>query len=186
MSEPPAYDAVLYDERLSVPLRWWALATMFLASVLVAFLVATPLWVAVGGTAVLAAALVAVFVGYGAAHVTVVGGVLRAGRARISVVHLGECRPLDAAATRLLAGRDADARAFLLLRPYLRRGVRVDIADPGDPAPYWLLASRRPTRLVAALEASRAHHPVRGGYDAPDADDAVARRTDAEHREGER
>ena len=183
MPEPPAYDAVLYDERLGVPLRWWALATMFLASVLVAFLVATPLWVALGGTALLTAVVVTVFVGYGAAHITVAGGVLRAGRARISVVHLGECRPLDAAATRLLAGRDADTRAFLLLRPYLRRGVRVDIADPGDPAPYWLLASRRPTRLVAALEASRAHHPVRGGYDAPD---SAARWTDAEHREGER
>ena len=32
----------MYDERLGVPLRWWALATMFLASMLLAFLVATP------------------------------------------------------------------------------------------------------------------------------------------------
>ena len=61
MPQSPAYDAVLYDERLGVPLRWWALATMFLASVLVAFLVATPLWVALGGTAVLTAVVVAVF-----------------------------------------------------------------------------------------------------------------------------
>ena len=37
---------VEYDERLHVPLRWWALLTMFLATVLLAFLVATPAWVA--------------------------------------------------------------------------------------------------------------------------------------------
>jgi hypothetical protein len=33
--------------------------------------------------------------------------------------------------------------------------VRVDIADPADPAPYWLLATRHPDRLVAALTAAR-------------------------------
>ena len=42
-----------YDERLAVPLRWWALATMFWASVLLAFLVSTPAWVALGATVVL-------------------------------------------------------------------------------------------------------------------------------------
>ena len=51
---------------------------------------------------------------------------------------------------------DADARAYLLLRPYLKRGVRVDITDPADPAPYWLVSSRRPDALVSALEATRA------------------------------
>ena len=49
----------VYDERLGVPLRWWALATMFLASMLLAFLVATPVWVAVAGTAVLVALVLA-------------------------------------------------------------------------------------------------------------------------------
>ena len=173
---PPA----AYDERLSVPLRWWALATMFLASVLVAFLVATPLWVALGTTLLLVALVLGVFVGYGSARVTVADGWLRAGRARIETGHLGRCEPLDAAAMRRLAGRDADARAYLLLRPYLRGGVRVDIADPADPAPYWLLSTRRPTRLAAALDP--AHQATPGGYQAQD---SAGRRTDAEHREGD-
>ena len=63
---------------------------------------------------------------------------------------------LDAETTRLLAGRQADARAYLLLRPYLRRSVRVDVVDPADPTPYWLLATRHPDRLAAALSAARA------------------------------
>jgi hypothetical protein len=157
-----------YDERLGVPLRWWALATMFLASLLVAFLVATPLWVALTGTGVLVVALVTVFVAYGSARVTVEDGMLRAGRARIPVSALGDVQTLDAESARLLAGRHADARAYLLIRPYVRRAVRVDVTDPADPAPYWLVATRRPHRLAAALVAARTHdrtrhHPVRGG-----------------------
>jgi hypothetical protein len=151
MPEPAAY-----DERLGVPLRWWALATMFLASVLLAFLVATPVWLALAGTGVLVAMVVAVFVSYGGAHVSVRDEVLTAGRARIPVRLLGGVEALDARSTRLLAGREADARAYLLIRPYLREAVRVDIADPADPAPYWLLATRHPDRLVAALDTARA------------------------------
>jgi Protein of unknown function (DUF3093) len=144
----------VYDERLGVPLRWWALATMFLATMLLAFLVATPLWVAVSATSVLVVAVLLLFLGYGAARISVADGVLTAGRARIAVDQLGDVSALDAVATRRLAGRDADARAYLLLRPYLRRAVRVDIADPADPTPYWLLSSRRPDRLALALTRS--------------------------------
>jgi hypothetical protein len=38
-----------------------------------------------------------------------------------------------------------------MLRPYLSRAVRVEIDDPADPAPYWLLSTRHPERLAAAL-----------------------------------
>ena len=141
----------MYDERLGVPLRWWALATMFVASMLLAFLVATPTWVALTGTALLLTAVLTLFVRYGAARVSVRDGVLTAGRARISVDHVGSVEALDAEATRRLAGRDADARAYLLLRPYLRRAVRIGIDDPADPTPYWLVSTRRPDRLAAAL-----------------------------------
>jgi hypothetical protein len=145
----------VHDERLGVPLRWWALATMFVASLLLALLVATPLWVALAGTAVLVAAVLALFVGYGAARVAVRDGVLVAGRARIPVALTGDATALDPEGTRRLAGRDADARAYLLIRPYLRHAVRVDVADPADPTPYWLVSTRHPARLVAALAAAR-------------------------------
>jgi hypothetical protein len=29
--------------------------------------------------------------------------------------------------------------------------VRVEITDPADPAPYWLVSSRRPVELAEAL-----------------------------------
>ena len=75
----------------------------------------------------------------------------RAGRARIEARHLGAAESLDAERTRRVAGREADARAYLCLRPYLKRAVRVEITDPADPAPYWLVSSRRPDDLAGAL-----------------------------------
>ena len=145
-----------YDERLAVPLRWWTLTVMFLATVLVAFLVATPVWVALSVTGTLLVLVLTVFSAYGSARVSVEAGVLTAGRARIPVSLLGEPEPLDAEAARLLAGRYADARAYLLLRPYVRPAVRVEVTDPADPVPYWLVSTRHPDRLVAALAASAA------------------------------
>ena len=156
MSTQSPRPSATYDERLGVPLRWWALATMFLASLLLAFLVATPAWVALSATAVLVAMVVGLFLSYGGARVSVRDGELHAGRARIPVTLLGEATVLDAEARQRLAGVDADARAYLLLRPYLRRAVRVDITDPADPVPYWLISTRRPAQLVAALSEARA------------------------------
>lgn len=144
-----------YAERLTVPLRWWVQGTMFVASLWLAVLAATPETVAWSVTAVAMAVLVALFVGYGRPRVSVDGTTFRAGRAHIPLELVGPATALDADGVRRQAGVDADARAYLLLRPYLKRGVRVDIADPADPTPYWLVSSRRPDALVSALEAGR-------------------------------
>ena len=117
--------------------------------------VATPPAVAWTVTGLALAALALAFVSYGSARVAVSDGRLQAGTARIGLEHVVEVTALDAEAMRLLAGRDADARAFLLLRPYLKRGVRVEITDPADPAPYWLVSSRHPDRVAAALMGTR-------------------------------
>lgn len=145
-----------YAERLTVPLRWWAQGTMLVASLWLAVLAATPGVVAWSVTFGALALMVALFVGYGRARVGVEDGHFRAGRAHIPLEHVGEVAPLDAEGLRRQAGVDADARAYLLLRPYLKRGVKVDITDPADPTPYWLVSCKRPDRLVSALEASRA------------------------------
>lgn len=140
-----------FAERLSVPLRWWVQGTMLVATLWLALVVAVPLVVAWTVTALALLVMLALFVSYGAARITVDRDLLRAGRAHISTDHVGAVTALDAEEMRLQAGRDADARAYLLLRPYLKRGVRVDLTDPSDPAPYWLISSRRPDRLAAAL-----------------------------------
>jgi hypothetical protein len=124
---------------------------MLVASLWLACVVAVPGPVAWTATALTMALLAAGLLGYGSARLEVGDGVFRAGRARIEAVHLGTAEALDAERTRRVAGPEADARAFLLLRPYLKRAVRVEITDPADPAPYWLVSSRRPEELAGAL-----------------------------------
>jgi energy-coupling factor transporter transmembrane protein EcfT len=140
-----------YRERLSVPIRWWAQGTMLVASLWLAVIVAVPgpfAWI----VALVALGLMAtLFLTYGSAPVVVQDGWFQAGRARVELRYVGEVLALDRDQTRLVAGRDADARAYLLLRPYRHRAVKVVLTDPADPTPYWLVSTRRPDALAAAL-----------------------------------
>lgn len=140
-----------YSERLFVPLRWWVQATMLLATLWLAFVVAMPAWAAGLFAGVLLLATGGLFLFVGSARVAVLDGVLHAGRAQIPVDLLGRAEPLDAEQTRRVHGVDADARAYLLTRPYLKRAVKVEVLDPADRTPYWLVSTRRPRELAAAL-----------------------------------
>lgn len=140
-----------YSERLFVPLRWWVWATMFLSTIWLAFIVALPAWIAWAGTGVLIAVVFGMFAWVGAVLIQVADGELRAGRAHIPLELLGTTEALDKEAMRRVHGVEADARAFLLTRPYLSRGVKVAIDDPADPTPYWLISTRHPRTLAAVL-----------------------------------
>jgi len=91
------------------------------------------------------------------APLIVVGdGMLRAGTARIPlgvIAGTSVARREDARAAR---GPQLDARAHLVLRPDIDPVLRIDLADPDDPTPYWVVSTRRPEELAAAIEAGRA------------------------------
>lgn len=141
---------MLYRERLTVPVLWWLLAVLLAVSFLLAFgFYLGPVWgvgMAVGTLAVAAAIFAAA-----AIVITVDDRELRVGRSVVEHRYLGGCTDLDAEQTTRRAGVAADARAYLALRPYIPTAVEITLADPADPVPYWLVASRRPTELAAAL-----------------------------------
>jgi hypothetical protein len=143
-----------YDERLRVPLRWWVQTTMFLASLWLAFVVALPPSVAFAATAALGLLAGALLVGYGNARLIVGSGTFTAGKASIPLSLLAEPVALGPEAAHRLAGRDANTRAYHLLRPYVKTAVRVTVTDPADPVPYWLVSSRHPEALASALAAA--------------------------------
>ena len=87
------------------------------------------------------------------AVVRIGGGELRAGRAGIAVGLLGPVRELDAREMAALRGPRCDARAYLCQRGWITAGFAVEVADPADPTPFWLVSSRRPADAVAALRA---------------------------------
>ena len=45
--------------------------------------------------------------------------------------------------------------AWLLIRGWIPDVVRVGLADPSDPTPYWIISSRRADELAAAIIAAR-------------------------------
>ena len=121
------------------------------------FVVCLPLSPAAGAVlAVVVTAAVELGLFFSAPVVSVEDGVLVAGRARIPVLLTGEAEAFRGAAATAARGVGLDARAWTLFRGWVDPVLRVRIEDPDDPAPYWVLSSRRPDELRAALDAERA------------------------------
>ncbi|GLW51674.1 membrane protein [Streptomyces sp. NBRC 14336] len=147
--------ATPYEERLTAPRSWWlisALVGLSLALILLPFGTLPMLGGLVGGTA--AAAVTAS--SYGSVRIRVVGGSLIAGEAKIPVTALGEAEVLDPEEARAWRTHKADTRAFLLLRAYIPRALKVEVTDPEDPTPYLYLSTRDPQALAEAIEAAKA------------------------------
>ncbi|MFD3992856.1 DUF3093 domain-containing protein [Streptomyces sp. NPDC058583] len=147
--------APLFDERLTAPRSWWFIAGLLGLS---GGLIMVPLGTVpmLGGLIVVAVLAGAAVSSYGSARIRVVAGSLVAGDARIPVSALGEAEALDPEEARAWRTYKADPRAFMLMRGYVTRAVRIEVTDPSDPTPYVYLSSREPEALVAALDAVRA------------------------------
>jgi len=142
---------MLFHERLTVPAIWWVLASLFALSVLLAVgAYLGPVW-GVGTTVVTLLVAAAIFVS-AAIVIRVDPDQIRVGRASIEHAYIAGCRALDAEETRRRGGVDADARAHMVLRPYVKTAVEITLADPDDPVPYWLVSTRHPQRLEAAMQ----------------------------------
>ena len=151
-----------FRERVSVPPGWWVLAVLFAVTlgVAIGYYLGVPWSLGVGvGT------FVVIVLGFRTArYVTEVDeGSVRVGRAVIGREWVGAVRPLDAATTRARSGVDADARAHLVLRPWVSTSVELMLTDPADPVPYWLVSTRRPGALATALGWVPADPPGRTG-----------------------
>jgi hypothetical protein len=143
-----------YAERLSPPAVLWVVAAFLALTLGLAFYAALG---AAGGLAVIAisGSVVAWVLARSAAQVRVEDGTLVAGRARIPVDLLGPVEVLDADRARAVRGPESDPAAFHLIRGWVPAGVRAAVIDPQDATPYWFVATRRPARLAAAIEAAR-------------------------------
>ncbi len=142
-------------ERLWPPVSWWVGAGVLALTVWLVLTAAVPAVVALVGAVVTGVVALGGLAALGSVRVGVHDGEFVAGRAHVPLRWCGELAALDEEAARSARGVQADARAFLLLRPYLARCVRVQLVDPADPTPYWLVSARRPERIVAAAVASR-------------------------------
>lgn len=78
---------------------------------------------------------------------------VRVGRAVLPRAHVASVEPLDADSARDARGPHADARQYLVLKPMAAQtAVRITLSDPDDPHPSWLVTTRHPAQLAAALQ----------------------------------
>jgi hypothetical protein len=141
-----------YRERLLVPVSYWLLAVPVVVS-----LGAEAYFFVDGFIPPLVIGLLAVIVGiflvhWSAATIEVTGTVLRADGDTLALSDAAQVLALDERQSAQLRGPKGDPAAHLLLRPYLRRAVYIALADPAGGTPYWLVATRHPEELAAAIE----------------------------------
>jgi hypothetical protein len=152
----PTAAATEYSERLGLP--WW----LWLAGLALGGLLATELWLGATGVrawlpyVLLLPAVAAALWWLGRIRVAVTDGELRVDDARLPVRFVADAVPLDAAGRREVLGVGADPLAFVVQRPWVAGAVQVVLDDPADPTPFWVVSSRRPVELAAAIMADRA------------------------------
>jgi hypothetical protein len=84
-------------------------------------------------------------------EITFDGNTLRIDQANIEKRYLGRVTVLDRSAMRLLRTRDADPAAYLAIKFWEPRGLRIDLNDSRDATPYWLITSKRGEEIAALL-----------------------------------
>jgi hypothetical protein len=151
-----------YRERLHVPLAWWLLAVptvLILGTTLYAGLPDPWPIIIVAG---LAGGCAALLITMGLATVEVSDGALRAGDAALPLSAVSDVVTLDEKQSALLRGPRADPAARLYSRPYLKESVYVAVnpsarsqPETGSAVPYWLIGTRHPAELAAAIERCR-------------------------------
>lgn len=142
-----------YRERLT-PSLWILVASAVIAPMAaLSFLpVNATLGLAIGVVAVLL--ILAGLMGL-STRIEVGDGMLRAGRGRIEVGYLGEAVALTGEEARRARGPELDARAWHIIRGGIDGVVAVPVTDPDDPVTQWIISSRTPDRLAAAIEVER-------------------------------
>lgn len=150
-SEPPSGD-VTFAERLSVP-WWWYVVGLFCAVLLAGEfrLSDYPLTSWIPFVIVLPLSVVAVW-SFGRARVTVADGELHVRDATLPLSVISRVATLDARTLPRVVGRHGDPSAYVFVRAWTHGGVQIVLDDPEDPTPYWIISSRRPKELAAALQ----------------------------------
>ena len=146
--------AVPYRERLSPSL--WVIVSAAVAAPMAALVVApidTTLALVAGG---LVGVAIVAFLIAGSPVVAVRDGVLTAGRAHIDIALTGEVVVLTGEEARYARGPGLQPRSWHVIRGGIDGVVIVAIIDPDDPAPSWVISTRTPDRLAAALRRAQA------------------------------
>lgn len=139
----------LFSERLS-PAWWiWLVAAGFGAAWILVF---QPVSAVIGViVALIVFGALAIALTTTTPVVSVTRRRVRAGRASIEPWLLARPEALRGEDARRARGVEFNALSYQCLRGWIQPMVRVEVADPEDSTPYWLISTRRPEQLAEAL-----------------------------------
>ena len=145
-----------YRERLAVPAAWWILAVpviLLLGAYAIYANLSAPIVVAV--YAVFTVGYAAALLAWGSGVIEVTGGELRAAGAVLALARVTAVQALDEKQAAAMRGPQADPAAHMLIRPWLKSAVYLEVEDPARQVPYWLIGTRRPAELASVIERGR-------------------------------
>ena len=125
---------------------------MFLLLPLAIWLVFLPVNLPLGIASACISYLVVMFAAfYAAPNITVDQTQLSVSNAKLPRVAISRVEVISGDKAFTARGIDLDARAFTKFQFGVKTLVRVHLKDELDPAPYWLIGTRNPEALAAAL-----------------------------------
>ena len=113
-------------------------------------------WAAIGNEAAIAVSLIQlgllVFAAQRTAlEITLTKGWLLVGPAQIERAFIHNFRALDATEFKRVRGIDADPASYLQIRFWINTAIKIELRDPKDKTPYWLISTNRANELAKLL-----------------------------------
>ncbi len=157
MTDHPATSATAetFRERLRTP-YWWYVAAIGIACLLAGeFSVLLRGWLVYVPFVVVIALCMLVVLRLSSGSVSLTGNTLTAGDRSIDVARVSAAIRLSPTELRRLVGRHGDPAAYTFIRSWIGPGAQLvlepAVTDETDTVPYWVVTSRHPDRLLAAL-----------------------------------
>ncbi len=85
---------------------------------------------------------------------SIADGWFYAGKAKIEVKYLGEMTALNKDQMSLARTREVNVDAYLDLRFWVPKGIKLELIDSRDYTPYWLLSTNKAEEILSALKKS--------------------------------
>jgi hypothetical protein len=140
-----------YREVMRMPLWLLAIIYFFMLSIVISLWAALGDLPALASLTVLTVALIWIYFST-ALKIEINDSEIRIGRAHIQLKYIGECIDLSKEAMGLARTRDADPHAYLAIRFWVSKGVLIKVSDSRDSTPYWLVSSKKGSKLIQAIK----------------------------------
>ena len=143
-----------FQEKLRWPLTVWSIYLALCATI------SFSIWAALGNfVAAIATLLQFSLISFWSVRNTLVIAVhttpnkvmLHVDRAQLPLQYIKDVTVLDSRQMSLLRTRDAKPSAHLTLRFWVKTGIKIDVLDPLDPTPYWLISTKNGVLLKEVI-----------------------------------